>query len=87
MAYLKKQVIDKIPDSKVKEFKPLVVLFTVDAAGKIGDVKISKSSGDKATDKSAVEAITKLSNFKPAECPKGFRIKQEFKFTVGANGC
>lgn len=85
--YLKQQVVDKIPKSKVKDFKPLVVFFTVDATGITGDVKISKSCGDPAIDKAAVEAINKLGKWKPAESPKGTRVKQEFKFSVGADGC
>jgi TonB family protein len=86
-AYLKKQVADKIPASKVNDFKPVEVFFTVDKSGAIGDVKISKSCGDPFIDKAAVEAITRLSKFKPAECPKGTKVKQEFKFSVGTDGC
>ena len=57
--------------------------------GKIADATISKSSGDAATDKLLLKAITKMPKWKPAQTTDGTKVTQEFEFVVydSKSGC
>ena len=50
---------------------------------------VSKSSGDAATDKLLLKAITKMPKWKPAETTDGTKVKQAFEFSVNNDtpGC
>ena len=85
--YLKDNIIDKIEGSLPKEFEQGKVKFTVNEAGDIVNAKISRSSGNLRTDKLILEEIQKMPRWKPAENSKGMKVKQEFEFRVGMDGC
>ena len=88
-AYLKKNAIDKISEESAKKLTPTIVGFTVTEEGKIADATISKSSGDAATDKLLLKAITKMPKWKPAQTTDGTKVTQAFEFVVydGKTGC
>ena len=84
--HLKQTAVSKIPSAIAKDFQA-AVRFTVNEQGAIAEAKISKSSGDKKTDRLLVEAINKMPAWKPAATSKGIKVKQEFEFSVGNGGC
>ena len=87
--YLKKNAIDKIPETISKQLTSAIVSFTVNEDGKIADAMVSRSSGDAATDKLLLKAINKMPKWKPAETADGTKVKQAFEFSVNnnTNGC
>lgn len=87
--YLKVNAIDKISSATIKDFTQAIVSFTVNEDGKIAEAKVSKSSGDAATDKLLLKAIHKMPKWKPAETADGTKVKQAFEFSVNgnSNGC
>ncbi|HLG35767.1 MAG TPA: energy transducer TonB [Bacteroidia bacterium] len=84
--YLKENAINKISETDYKQLQA-AVKFTVSEEGEIANAQISKTSGDKKTDKLLVEAINKMPKWRPAENSKGLKVKQEFVFSVGNGGC
>ena len=96
--YLKVNAIDKISEPSMfvrvatairyqPPFKSAKVIFTVNEEGKIVNAIISNTSGDAKTDKILTDAINKMPKWKPAENEKGIKVKQEFEFSVGKDGC
>ncbi|MCE3227535.1 MAG: hypothetical protein K0S32_2086 [Bacteroidetes bacterium] len=86
--YLKENVISKIPDSKVKQLRPVSMRFTINEEGEITNPKLNNSCGDTETDKLILETISKMPKWKPAQMLDGKKVKQEFKFSMGNNvGC
>lgn len=86
-AYLKANAISKIPDATILKIKTAQVIFTINEAGEIQNVKLTQTSNDAATDKLLVDVITKMPKWKPAKNDKGIKVKQEFEFNVGQLGC
>jgi TonB family protein len=86
--------IDKIYDtylwnslSNSNQVKQGIVKFTVSEEGDIINAKITSTTGDAQIDKVLLDAIIKMPKWKPAENSKGFKVKQEFEFSVGNDGC
>lgn len=86
--YLQENGISKISPKSPKDFKPVIVKFTVDERGEIANAHVAKSSQDPKIDMTLLQAITKMPKWKPAETAKGVKVKQEFQFSVNNNsGC
>ncbi len=86
--YLQEHGISKISPKSPKDFKPVIVKFTVDERGEIANAHVAKSSQDPKIDMTLLQAITKMPKWKPAETAKGVKVKQEFQFSVNNNsGC
>jgi TonB family protein len=85
--YLHDTVIKTMYENIPEQFQQGIVNFTVNEKGEITNAKISASTGDKSTDKLLLDAINKMPKWKPAENPKGIRVKQDFQFSVGNGGC
>jgi TonB family protein len=85
--YLKENAIDKIPGSAIAMIQPAVVGFTVNEDGEIANARISKTSGDPDTDRLLLEAVTNMPKWNPAKDSKGTKVRQDFEFSVGNDGC
>ena len=86
--YLQEHGISKISPKSPKDFKPVIVKFTVDERGEIANAHVARSSQDPKIDMTLLQAITKMPKWKPAETAKGVKVKQEFQFSVNNNsGC
>jgi TonB family protein len=87
--YLKVNAIDKISAATSKNFTQAIVSFTANDDGKIAEAILSKSSGDKSTDKLLLKTINKIPKWKPAETADGTKVKQAFEFSVNgkSTGC
>jgi hypothetical protein len=87
--YLKESVVDKISESSRMHLqdKTAIAVFTINEQGEISNTKISETSGDAKTDRLIINAINKMSGWKPAENSSGTKVKQEFMFIVGNSGC
>lgn len=68
---------------KGDETKKLVVLFDVDRSGKLGSLKVSRSSGIKAADQAALAAVRNASPFRPL--PPGAPPTVDIQFTFDYN--
>ncbi|MFN8359068.1 MAG: energy transducer TonB [Candidatus Kapaibacterium sp.] len=82
-AYIQEHAINKISDKNSKDFKPVVVKFTVNERGEIANAHVAQSSNDAKIDKTLLQVITKMPKWRPAETAKGVKVKQEFQFNVG----
>jgi TonB family protein len=77
--YLKTTVTDKLTSTQTtNNVGKVVVKFFVDENGKTTDAKIFKTSNDATVDKLFIDAVNKMPVWKPAEQPKGKKVKQEF---------
>lgn len=85
--YLRENAIKKIYENYPKRFQQGIVNFTINENGEIENAKISTSSGDASTDKLLIDTINKMPKWKPAENSNGIKVKQDFEFTVGNDGC
>ena len=86
-SYLKKNAIDKIPETFSKEMKMALIHFTVTEEGKISSASVIESSKDPEIDKLLLKAIRKMPTWKPAVNAEGKNVEQEFEFIVGNEGC
>ena len=85
--YLKESAINKIDELTEKYMLNAIITFTVNEDGTIANAKISKSTGDPKTDDMLLAAINKMPKWKPAMNSNGVKVKQEFEFRVGNEGC
>ena len=85
--YLKESAINKIDELTEKYMLNAIITFTVNEDGTIANAKISKSTGDPKTDDMLLAAINKMPKWKPAMNSNGAKVKQEFEFRVGNEGC
>ncbi len=85
--YLMENAIDKIDDLTVEYMLNGIVTFTIDEEGSIINSKLTKSTGDPKTDSLLLAVINKMPKWKPARDSNGVRVKQEFEFRVGNEGC
>ena len=81
--YLKEKAIDKIADGSFRQYQLAAVKFTIDEKGQVINPHIFWTSEDKKTDELLLETICNMPNWKPATYANGFKVKQEFVFTVG----
>ncbi|MBK9248104.1 MAG: energy transducer TonB [Ignavibacteria bacterium] len=84
--YLQENGINKLTDINSKDFKPVVVNFTVNEQGGISNAHIYRSSLNPKIDNTLIEVINKMPKWKPAETTKGVKVKQNFKFSVFGSG-
>ena len=84
--YLKENIINKIRKTFTTDFQAIVT-FRVNEDGLIDDAKILNTSGNQNIDKLLVEGINKMPKWKPAMDANGVKVRQEFEFTVGNEGC
>ncbi len=85
--YLTEAVIDKVPESSTLQKEGAMVSFTIDENGEIINAKIEKSSTEKKVDILLLNAIKNMPKWNPAETLDGTKLKQDFEFVVGMNGC
>jgi len=85
--YLKENAINKISEADSKQMKQAIVSFTINEKGSIANAQISTTSGDPEIDKLLLKAITKMPKWKPAENAMCIKVKQDFQFSVGNDGC
>ena len=81
--YLKKSVIDKIPDGLLEGYAFAAVKFTVSEEGEILNPHLSWPTKDENVDKLLLETVRKMPCWKPAEYASGLKVKQDFAFMVG----
>jgi len=87
-AYVTEIIFNK--SSKTGSFGKIqqaIVKFTVNEEGQVVGTKLFKSSIDPQIDKLILDAINKMPKWKPAENPKGIKVKQEFSIPFGGDGC
>ena len=82
-AYLKKEIIDKLPLQKADQVQIAMVKFTINEKGEVTNPRISESSKDKEIDLLLLRAIHYMPTWKPAENADQVKIKQNFEFSVG----
>jgi TonB family protein len=86
--YLNKALIDKAHSKRdAEKFLQARIDFTVNKEGQVIDPKIIYTTTDPGLDKLLLEAIRKMPQWKPAENPKGIRVKQRFSIPLGNYGC
>jgi TonB family protein len=85
--YLKENAISKISKTSSKQLKEVLLVFTVDEEGKVGNARIFKTSGNPKIDELLLQAIDNMPDWRPAEDSNGTKVKQEFEFSVGSAGC
>lgn len=81
--YLKEHAIDKIPAGTFKGYSLAAVKFTINEEGQVINPYIFESSKNEKVDTLLLNAITNMSNWKPATYANGVKVKQEFALTVG----
>ena len=81
--YLKKNAIDKIPETIVNQIEELTIGFTISENGKIIEVQITKSSGYVEIDNLLSKVIIEMPRWKPAENSHGIKVKQDFQLGIG----
>ncbi|MFZ4544763.1 MAG: energy transducer TonB family protein [Saprospiraceae bacterium] len=86
-SYMQEKLIVKIPGNVLNQNEQARASFIVNESGSIENIKISKTTGDQKTDDLIIEAIQNMPKWKPAKDAKGRKIKQEFRFRVGTDGC
>lgn len=85
--YLNTAIFDKVSEKIAFRYLPQsVVKFVVDEKGKVGQVKMLRSSMDAKTDLQVIDAITKMPDWKPAKNSKGKNVGQEFTIPLGMPG-
>jgi TonB family protein len=86
--YLLANVTAKIPKTDPSDGPyPAVVSFLVDENGKVSGTRISQSSAMPEVDRILLDAFRKMPAWKPAEQPKGTKVKQQFRMLFGGGGC
>jgi TonB family protein len=84
--HIKESAIRKISEIESNQMQPAFVKFTVNEAGVITNVRVTKISGDQKIDKLLLRANTNMPKWKPAQQANGINVKQEFELSVGNNG-
>ncbi|MEP7263800.1 MAG: energy transducer TonB [Bacteroidota bacterium] len=85
--YLEENAMNEISKTVSGEFKHGLVKFTVNEEGGIINAQISRSSGNSKVDKLLLKAINNMPSWKPANDAKGNKVKQDFEFSMGNDGC
>ncbi|MEI6749588.1 MAG: energy transducer TonB [Bacteroidales bacterium] len=87
-AYLTDNIINEIHrKGTYDKIMQAVVNFTVNEDGDVVDTKISTTSTDPKIDKIILDAMNRMPGWRPAENPKGIRVKQVFSIPFGGGGC
>ncbi|MCW3085842.1 MAG: hypothetical protein JWP12_3208 [Bacteroidetes bacterium] len=85
--YLTEAVFKKLTEqSAAHNIAYATVKFTVNEQGHVANAYLLQTSGDYATDKLILDAITKMPAWKPAKNAKGVSVKQEFSIPFGEGG-
>ncbi|NNE28787.1 MAG: energy transducer TonB [Saprospiraceae bacterium] len=86
--YLKENAIDKIPVDQFNKIELASITFIVDKDGRVSDIQMGDSSGNKEIDKILHEAIQNMPTWIPAKSRNGKTVEQEFELNVGSMiGC
>lgn len=85
--YLKENAIAKIDDLTAEYILQGIIAFTVAEDGTLINTKLIKSTGDPKTDSLLMSTIIKMPKWKPAMNSNGVKVKQDFEFRVGNQGC
>jgi TonB family protein len=89
-AFIKQNAISKIPESTSKKITGAIVKFTVNENGEVGNVQLTRTTGDTTTDALLIETLNKMPKWKPAENADGTKVKQDFEFSLNgarSGGC
>ncbi|MCU0359785.1 MAG: energy transducer TonB [Bacteroidia bacterium] len=88
--YIKENAISKIPEATSKKITGAIVKFTINENGEVGDLQMSRTTGDTRTDALLMEALSKMPKWKPAENADGTKVKQDFELSLNdakSGGC
>lgn len=83
---LRTQLLDAIA-SDIGWLTPSLLEFTVNAEGKVEDVRMIKSSGNAPLDRDLIRIVQDLPSWTPAKDQYGVRIQQRFEFALAQAGC
>ena len=81
--FLRKNVIESIPDSIFTGYRLAAVKFTVDEEGMIADPHLFWTSENEKVDSLLLETVCNMPAWRPAVHADGTPVKQEFAFMVG----
>ncbi|MEI6575356.1 MAG: energy transducer TonB [Bacteroidota bacterium] len=85
--YFQTKLFDKAIDPKsYAKIQNGGVKFTVDEKGQVVNAKMAWSTSDPKIDKLIIEVAKKMPGWKPAESPKGVKVKQEFEIPLSFGG-
>ncbi|MCB0650048.1 MAG: TonB family protein [Saprospiraceae bacterium] len=84
-AYLKENIMDKIPETSPGSVKFAKVKFNITGKGQVSDAQISRTSENDKVDKLILEAIGNMPKWIPAQDSKGMKITQAFEFSMGTD--
>ena len=85
--YLWDNAINKFEEVSSKTIGQGKVRFTVNEEGETIDAQIKTSSGDYKIDRLIIDAIDKMPKWKPAQNSNGTKVRQDFEFSMGVDGC
>jgi TonB family protein len=85
--YLKANVLDKLQGLNTEDIQDSQAMFTINEEGEIINAKVIKSTGDSGIDLIMLNALRNMSKWKPAENSNGIKVRQDFKLSLGKDGC
>jgi len=88
--FIKQNAISRIPEATSKKITGAIFRFTVDENGEVGNIQLTRTTGDTTTDALLMETLRNMPKWKPAENADGTKVKQEFEFSLNgarSGGC
>jgi TonB family protein len=88
--FIKENALNNIPEATSKKITGAIVKFTVNENGEVGNVQLSRTTGDTSTDQLLMETLSKMPKWKPAENADGTKVKQDFELSLNgarSGGC
>lgn len=88
--FIKENAINKIPEATSKKITGAIVKFTVNENGQVGDLQMTRTTGDTSIDQLLMQTLSNMPNWKPAQNADGTRVKQDFEFSLNdakSGGC
>ncbi|MBL7900430.1 MAG: energy transducer TonB [Bacteroidia bacterium] len=88
--FIKENAINKIPEATSKKITGAIVKFTVNENGQVGDLQMTRTTGDTSIDQLLMQTLSNMPNWKPAQNADGTKVKQDFEFSLNdakSGGC
>jgi TonB family protein len=77
--YIRESVLSKLKiPPEAPPLKKFMARFVIEPTGAISNLRIIKSSENKDLDQLMLSALKNMPNWKPAELPKGTKVRQEY---------
>jgi len=86
MDYLTDNNLDEATAKGLTNTQQASVLFTINKEGRTENIRLIQTSGHSKADELFIRLIDEMPSWQPAE-NKGIKVKQEFLFTIGQDGC